>query len=100
MHSYTPTFADIDGDGDPDLLLTGDFGSSQVLRNDADIAFVDITGAEITDENGMGAAVGDYDRDGDPDWFVSNTVAGPDGMAKAVREASASAIAPPLSMVQ
>ena len=71
-YSFTPTFADIDGDGDPDLLLTGDFGSSQVLRNDAGIAFVDITGAEITDENGMGAAIGDYDRDGDLDWFVSS----------------------------
>ena len=70
--SFTPTFADIDDDGDPDLLLAGDFGASQVLRNDAGRAFTDITGAAITDENGMGAAVGDYDLDGDMDWFVTS----------------------------
>ena len=70
--SFTPTFADIDGDGDPDLLLAGDFGASQILRNDAGAVFTDITGAAITDENGMGAAAGDYDRDGDIDWFVTS----------------------------
>ena len=76
--SYTPTFADIDDDGDPDLLLAGDFGSSQVLRNDGGAAFTDITDAAITDENGMGAAVGDVDRDGDQDWFVTS-IHDPDG---------------------
>ena len=70
--SITPTFADIDADGDPDILLSSDFGSSQVLRNEAGTAFVDTGGEVITDENGMGAAVGDYDRDGDLDWFVTS----------------------------
>ncbi len=70
--SFTPTFADIDGDGDPDILLAADFGASQVLRNEAGAAFTDITGSAITDENGMGAAVGDYDLDGDMDWFVTS----------------------------
>lgn len=70
--SFTPIFSDIDGDGDPDLLLTADFGSTQVLRNDFGVSFVDITGSAITDENGMGAAVGDFDRDGDQDWFVTS----------------------------
>ena len=70
--SFTPAFSDIDGDGDPDLLLTGDFGSTQVLRNEAGTAFVDITGSSISDENGMGAAVGDFDGDGDQDWFVTS----------------------------
>ena len=69
--SFAPTFTDIDGDGDPDILLAGDFGTSQVLRNDAGAAFTDITDAVVTGENGMGAAVGDYDLDGDMDWFVS-----------------------------
>ena len=69
--SFTPTFADIDGDGDPDILLAADFGASQVLRNDGG-GFTDITGSAITDENGMGAAVGDYDLDGDMDWFVTS----------------------------
>ena len=70
--SFTPTFADIDADGDPDILLSGDFGVSQVLRNEAGAAFVDTGGDAITDENGMGVAVGDYDRDGDLDWFVTS----------------------------
>ena len=71
-YSFTPTFADIDSDGDPDILLAGDFRSSQVLRNDAGAGFVDSGGAVIDDDNGMGAAVADYDRDGDLDWFVSS----------------------------
>ena len=70
--SFTPTFTDLDGDGDPDLLLTGDFGTSRVLRNEAGATFTDITDAVISDENGMGAAAGDYDRDGDVDWFVTS----------------------------
>ncbi len=70
--SMTPTFSDIDGDGDPDVLLAGDFGTSQVLRNEIGAGYRDITDTAITDENGMGAAVGDYDLDGDMDWFVTS----------------------------
>lgn len=68
--SFTPNFADIDSDGDADLLLTGDFGSSRVFRNDG-AGYSNQTTAVISDENGMGAAVADYDNDGDLDWFVS-----------------------------
>ncbi len=71
-YAFTPTFADIDGDGDPDLLLAGDFGTSQILRNDRGIAFVETGKTVLTDENGMGASAGDYDRDGDIDWFVTS----------------------------
>lgn len=71
-HSFTPTFADIDADGYPDLLLASDFGTSQVLRNQSGASFVDMTTDVISDENGMGNAVGDYDNDGDFDWFVSS----------------------------
>ena len=71
-HSFTPTFADIDADGYPDLLLASDFGTSQVFRNERGGAFTDITTEVISDENGMGSAVGDYDNDGDLDWFVSS----------------------------
>ncbi len=71
-YSFTPTFADINSDGYPDLLLAGDFESSQVLLNQAGQGFIDITTPVISDENGMGASVADYDRDGDLDWFVSS----------------------------
>lgn len=70
--SFTPNFADIDSDGWPDLLVAGDFRQSKVFRNLAGRQFIDVTKPVISDENGMGAAVGDYDNDGDLDWFVSS----------------------------
>jgi len=70
--SFTGNFADIDSDGWPDLLVTVDFGGSKVLRNQGDGTFADVTTAVISDENGMGSAIGDYDADGDLDWFVSS----------------------------
>ncbi len=77
-NAFTPTFADIDSDGYPDLLMAGDFGSSQVFRNVAGRWFEDITNEHITDKNGMGAAVADFDRDGDLDWFVTSIWGDPD----------------------
>jgi cytochrome c peroxidase len=70
--SFTPNFADIDGDGNQDLLLAADFVRSQVLRNDSG-NFIDITRKEVIDEsNGMGAAVGDFDNDGLLDWYITS----------------------------
>ena len=68
--SLTPTFSDIDDDGDLDILVAGDFGTGQILRNEGGRRFTDIQGAVLTDENGTGSAVGDYD--GDMDWFVTS----------------------------
>ena len=71
--TFTPNFADINNDGYPDILLSGDFGTSQVFVNQKDGTFVNTTDTNvITDENGMGSAVADYDNDGDLDWFVSS----------------------------
>jgi hypothetical protein len=70
--NFSPNFTDFDNDGDQDLLVAGDFGTSRVYRNDGPgTFFTDTTTAVISEENGMGAAVGDYDNDGDVDWFVS-----------------------------
>jgi hypothetical protein len=71
--SFTPNFADINHDGWPDLLIASDFGTSMVFLNRQDGTFAHVTDAAvITDEDGMGAAVGDYDNDGNLDWFVSS----------------------------
>lgn len=69
--TFTPNFADLDDDGWPDLVLASDFGTSKVLMNEAGI-FHNATTPVISDENGMGGTVGDFDNDGDMDWFVSS----------------------------
>jgi len=80
--TFTPNFADLDDDGDLDLLIAADIGSSRVFRNRGDGTFEDRTDrAVISDENGMGAAVGDVDGDGVLDWFVSS-IWDPDGFAE------------------
>ena len=71
--TFTPNFSDIDGDGDGDLLMASDYGESQIYRNNDDGTFTRITDRDvIVDQNGMGAAVGDFDNDGDMDWFVTS----------------------------
>ena len=74
-HDYTfsPNFADVNGDGWPDLLSVSDFNGSQIFINDRDGTFSNMTDrTQISEGNGMGSAVGDYDNDGDLDWFVSS----------------------------
>lgn len=70
--TFTPSFARINGDLYPDILLAADFNRSQVFINNTDGTFSNMTDvAVLTDYNGMGSAVGDYDNDGDLDWFVT-----------------------------
>lgn len=67
-------FADIDGDLYPELLVSGDFDTSRYFVNRRDGTFIDRTAASGTglDENGMGQALGDFDRDGRLDWYVTS----------------------------
>lgn len=80
--AFTPNWSDINNDGYLDMLVTGDFGTSQIFINQQDGTFLNTTTDAIDDENGMGGAVGDYDNDLDFDWFVSS-IYDPNGMAEA-----------------
>ena len=72
-YTFTPTFSDINQDGWLDILSVADFNTTQFFVNDGAGAFINRTNDDvIIDRAGMGSAVGDYDNDGDMDWFVSS----------------------------
>jgi hypothetical protein len=66
-------WSDIDLDGDPDLYIVNEGGPNQLVRNDGDGGFVDITDEATRDVGfGMGVSFGDYDDDGRQDIYVTN----------------------------
>lgn len=72
--TFSPRFTDLDHDGLVDLAVTGDFDTSRLFWNNGDGTFTegrDAAGVGV-DNNGMGSAVGDYNGDGQLDWFVSS----------------------------
>jgi hypothetical protein len=73
--SLQPVFFDIDGDGDVDLLVTRKAGFNNLLYINSGGSFGEQAGAWRIGYAGadcQGAAVGDYDRDGDLDVFICN----------------------------
>jgi hypothetical protein len=74
--TFAANFVDVNDDRQLDLLVSADFGQSSVWLNVGGGRFRNVTNSTISDENGMGAAVGDYDGDGQPDWFVSSVFDG------------------------
>jgi hypothetical protein len=73
-NSFTPRFVDLDRDGNSDIIVTSDFGTTKLFWNDGDGTFTDGTAA-IANNRGvsdMGLAVGDYDSDGMLDFFTSD----------------------------
>ncbi len=78
---FSPRLIDLDRDGHLDLAIAADFETSQLFWNNGDDTFSDgtIPAGVGTDYNGMGSTFGDYDGDGDLDWFITNITPSPDG---------------------
>ncbi len=67
-------FADLDGDGDLDLIVNSLGQGTHCLRNEGDGRFRDVTDeAGLASRTGsLGLALGDVDGDGDLDLYVAN----------------------------
>jgi hypothetical protein len=79
--AMSAAWTDADGDGDADLLVDNDHGPKwrpealfENLSDRGGLAFERVTSFDgLVKINGMGIAAGDYDRDGDLDYHLSNT---------------------------
>ena len=67
-------WGDYDNDGDLDILLTGDNGSSRIskiYRNNGNNTFTEQTSIALTGVDSSSVAWGDYDNDGDLDILLT-----------------------------
>ncbi len=74
LSGFMPRFVDVDGDHHPDLYLVADFGTSRYFKSNGDATFTNMTASSGTclEENGMGGTIGDFNRDGKLDWYVTS----------------------------
>jgi hypothetical protein len=79
LRGFTPKIVDVTGDRYPELLLTCDFATSRLYVNNGPdengrISYRDETETAgiVNDNNGMGAALNDFNGDGMLDWFMTN----------------------------
>ena len=81
--AFTAAFVDYDNDGRLDLFVVHNLGSlfeqktpNRLFHNNGDGTFTDVTATAgiVTDSPTIGCCWGDYDNDGRPDLFVSNSI--------------------------
>ncbi|MCU4751260.1 CRTAC1 family protein [Halobacteria archaeon AArc-curdl1] len=70
--SMAATFADLTGDGNPDIHVANDYYNDTVYLNRGDGTFTREYLGEETDRNGMSSTIGDVTADGQPEIFVTN----------------------------
>lgn len=73
-NSFASSWADYDNDGDPDVYVANDFAPNQLLRNEGNGVFKNMSPELKTEDVGFGMGVtwGDYDHDGRQDVYVTN----------------------------
>jgi len=73
LETFTPIFCDMNGDIYPELLLASDRCFTRYFINDGDGTFTHFTNPSGTNQgcSDMGATVGDFDRDGLQDWYIT-----------------------------
>jgi enediyne biosynthesis protein E4 len=71
---FVPSFTDFDMDGQVDILLIGDSGTSKYLRNNGDNTFALANNLipELNLPNGMGLTTADFNQDLQLDLYVSD----------------------------
>jgi hypothetical protein len=74
--SQAITHTDFDGDGRQDIVVGNDFGANAYYRNLGNGKFEDVTEKIGTGKPNyaMGIAIADLNRDGFPDFYISNIV--------------------------
>ena len=70
--SYSASFADLDDDGDLDLIVVSDFAGVDLYRGDGHGHFTDVTAEWVPDSHafGMGHTLADFNRDGRLDLLM------------------------------
>lgn len=70
--TYAASLVDLDGDRDLDLLVSSDFAGTDIYFNDGLGKFTDVSGTALDEASSfaMGHTLGDFDRDGNIDFYV------------------------------